>query len=71
MNARTEQDILGEYADQGYHLEEEADITVTLWFKDQMIAAFSQFGVTAEVLQKVCQRHMARLRAAECEVVSP
>jgi hypothetical protein len=61
MNARTELEILGDFVDQGYHLEEEADVTVTLWFKDQNLGAYSQFGIVAEDLRNACRRHMARL----------
>ena len=61
MNGNIEHQILGEYANQGFSLEECADHVTVLWFKDTMIAAFSQVGATEQSIRDVCKRHMERL----------
>lgn len=48
---------LGEYADEGYRIQEYDDHVVTVCFKDKELAAFSQVGTTPEALQAVCKRH--------------
>ena len=58
------QHILGQYADQGFALEECGDNVVVLWYKDGMIAAFSQLGATRESIQHVCQQHLDKLATA-------
>lgn len=54
-------EILEAFVDEGYHVEEEADHVTTLWFKDDMFAAFSQVGTTAQNLRDACLRHKNRL----------
>lgn len=62
MNGKTENQILGEYASQGFSLEEcDGDHTIVLWFKDTMVAAFSQLGATRESIQDICKRHLEKL----------
>ena len=58
----SDKQVLGEYVNQGFSLEEyDGDHTVVLWFKDSMIAAFSQLGATPESLRATCKRHLEKL----------
>ena len=55
--------ILGEYADQGFSIEEDGDDTLLLYYKDtdKEIAIFSQLGPTEHQIRETCQRYLARL----------
>lgn len=55
-------EILGEYADEGFHVEEPDDDVLTLYFKDRMVAAFSQLGATQRSIRNACKRFMGRMR---------
>jgi len=57
----TLEEILEDYADLGFRLEEEGDHIVTLYFKEDRIANFNQARVTKEVIWQVCQGYMDRL----------
>ena len=63
MNELIEREILGEYADQGFSLEEDGDHTLLLYFKDldKEIATFSQLGPTEHQLRETCRQYLARL----------
>jgi len=62
MNGKTESEILGEYASQGFSLEEyDGDHTRVLWFKNTMVAALSQVAATPGAVQDICKRHLERL----------
>ncbi len=56
MNGNIEREILGEYADQGFSLEEDSDEALLLYFKGTMIAAFQQTRVKPEDIQAACRR---------------
>jgi len=58
-----EHEILGEFANDGFTLQEYADLTIELRFKGQSVAAFSQLGPTKENIQEACKRFMDRLKA--------
>ena len=65
MNGNIEREILGDWVDKGYHLNDTYDDhTTTVIYKDKVIAAFSQTAITTtpEALREVCQGHDARLR---------
>ena len=65
MNGNIEREILGEYAEKGYWLNDTyCDHVVTVGYKDKEIAAFPQTAATTipEALRAVCQRHEAKLR---------
>ncbi len=63
MNGKTESEILGEYASQGYWLKEYVDHVVTVNYKEKEIGAYPQTAVTTdpEALRACCRRHLARL----------
>ena len=65
MNGNIEQQLLGEYAGEGYSVQEDADHVLVIWFKGQMIAAFSQLGATPEAVRNICRRHKERLMEAK------
>ena len=52
--------ILGEYANRGYYVQEYED-AIVVCFKDQQVGAYSKV-VTSAILQDACRRHEARLR---------
>lgn len=56
--------ILGEYADQGFSLEEDADETLLLYFKDKNpeVAVFSQLGATQRSIRAACKRFITTLK---------
>ena len=54
--------ILGEYADQGFSLEEDADATLLLYYKDKMVAEFSQLGATQHSIRESCKRFIECLK---------
>ena len=56
--------ILGEYADQGFCLEEDADATLLLYFKDKIVAVFSQLGATQHSIRESCKRFITKLKEA-------
>ena len=58
-------EILQEYAREGYRLDARDDHVITLWFKDAIVAAFSQSVVTAAEIRDVCRRHKAGLMEAK------
>jgi len=55
MTTKTK-DILEDYADLGFRLEEEGDHTISLYFKENWIARFNQTMVTKETIWEVCER---------------
>ena len=57
-----DKEILGDYADQGFTLEESQDDILELYFKDNMIAVFSQLGATQRSIRQTCKRFITRLR---------
>jgi len=66
---------LGEWAERGYRLEEEADhILVIRYAADpEPVARFSQLGATIKELHETCRRHNHRIHEcwyadAECDV---
>ena len=64
MNGNSNKQALGEWADQGYFINEYADHVVTVCYKDDTdreLAAFEQTKATPEALQDVCKRHHERL----------
>ena len=54
-------EVLGDYADLGFQLEEEGDHIISLWFKEDWIANFNQARVTKEIIWQVCQGYLDRL----------
>ena len=54
--------ILGEYANRGYYVEEYED-AIVVCYKGTQIGAYSK-AVTREILQRCCSRHEARMRQA-------
>jgi len=65
MRDNSDDQILQEYAKEGYSLDARDDHVITLWFKDSIVAAFSQGVVTAAEIRDVCRRHMAGLMEAK------
>lgn len=51
-------EVLEDYADLGFRLEEEADHIISLYFKEDWIASFNQTRVTKEILWQVCQGYL-------------
>jgi len=56
-------EILGDYADQGFSLEEDGDATLLLYYKDKdkEIATFSQLSPTTHQIRETCRRYLAGL----------
>lgn len=50
---------LGEYADIGFSLKEDADHILELYFKEKCIARFNQSRVTPQILQEGCKNFVA------------
>lgn len=46
---------LGEYADIGFSIKEDADHILELYFKEKCIARFNQARVTPQILQEGCK----------------
>lgn len=57
-----DQEILGDYAQQGFSLQEYSDDCLELYFKDRMIGVFSQIGATKEGIRGACGRFMEKLQ---------
>ena len=55
-----QKELLGEFADHGYFIEEYEDATVVC-YKDKPIGAYSKVA-TPETLKGCCRRHEARMR---------
>ena len=55
-------EILGDYANRGYYVQEYED-AVVVCFKDKQIGAYSK-AVSCQILQRACRRHEARMREA-------
>ena len=51
--------ILGDFADRGYYVEEYED-AIVVCYKGKQIGAYSK-AVTSETLRACCRRHEARL----------
>jgi len=60
MTTKTK-DILEDYADLGFRLEEEGDHTISLYFKENWIARFNQTMVTKETIWEGCEGYMNKL----------
>jgi len=58
-------EVLGEFAEMGYHLREDGDHIIELLFKDSHVDYFSQVGATPKVLQDSCQRDWNRRMETE------
>jgi len=58
-----QQDILGEFAGQGFSLHEDGDHSLEIYFKDspKPFAVFSQLGPTKSKIQEACKQFMERL----------
>lgn len=55
-----------EWLDKGYWTKEYADHVITVGYKDQEFAAYSQCAVTRQTLDDACRRHEKRLRVHVC-----
>jgi len=53
--------ILEDYVDLGFRLEEEGDHTISLYFKEDWIARFNQTTVTKGTIWEVCEGYMDKL----------
>ena len=62
MGIKHDREILGDFANLGYGIEENhQEGTVSVIFKDQELATFDQETATKRMLQAACKRHMDRL----------
>lgn len=63
MNNASE--ILGEWTDKGYFIQEDSDRSVAVCYKDGgrnvILAVFNQDMATQDTLQGVCDRHQSML----------
>ena len=59
-----ERDILGDLVDEGYSLKEWQDDVIELRYKDQSVAAFSEFGVNSHDIRRAALRHKMQLQRA-------
>jgi len=67
---------LGEWADRGYRLEEEADHVLAIYYagEPEPVARFSQLGATIKELHEACRQYDHRIHecwftaGAECDV---
>ena len=58
MSTRVQEEALGEYAQQGFTLENDGDIAVHLIHEGERVASFSQMGATKESLRDECCLHL-------------
>lgn len=56
--------VLGEYYELGFTLNEYADHTTELHFKDNFVAYFTQ-SATVENIRKTCQKYLDELNGGE------
>lgn len=56
MKISKEKEILGDYANKGYSIEENTD-HFTILFKDSMVAVRNQPKITPKEIQDICRRH--------------
>lgn len=65
MNKNIISEILGDWANHGYFIQEDADHSVAVCYKDGgrdvILALFNQNMATQDALQGVCDRHNAML----------
>ena len=54
-------EVLGEYADCGFKLEEIGDDELVLYFKDKKIATYNQIKVTIEIIREGCKNYLASI----------
>ena len=53
--------ILGEYSDYGFRLEDEGDQFTLLYFKDKLIARFNQVKVTPDIILAGCRNYLKNI----------
>jgi len=53
--------VLGEYAELGFTLEEEADHITELRFKERLVEYFTQ-SATVENIRRACQKYIDSLK---------
>jgi len=60
LNMFTEAQIhaLGEYSRRGFTLDHDGSIALLLLHEGELVARFSQVGVTPQSLQNECARHL-------------
>ena len=54
-------EVLGDFADLGFRLEEEADEITVLYFKERFIDYFNQPKAQKEIILQACQKYLDRL----------